>query len=94
MGTSVGTEVFVKFGWRAGAALSLGWTGLQVLFLLVRGPHCRRYTWFGYEGGFEARKRKTMPVPDQTAPGTPVTPETNNSPQKHSEEAEEKGNMN
>jgi hypothetical protein len=24
---------------------------------LIRGPHCKRYTWFGYEGGLEARKQ-------------------------------------
>jgi hypothetical protein len=23
---------------------------------LLRGPHCKQYTWFGYEGGLEARK--------------------------------------
>lgn len=56
MGTSVGTLVFVKYGWRAGAGLSVAWTGWILLVLLVRGPHCQRYTWFGYEGGLESRK--------------------------------------
>ncbi|KAF8959131.1 major facilitator superfamily domain-containing protein [Flammula alnicola] len=56
MGTSVGTHVFVNFGWRAGAALSMGFYGWQLFVLLARGPHCKRYTWFGYEGGLEARK--------------------------------------
>lgn len=56
MGTSVGTKVFVKYGWRAAAALSMGWYAWQLLVLLSRGPHCRRTTWFGYEGGLEARK--------------------------------------
>lgn len=55
-GTSVGTQVFVKYGWRPAAALALGWMGLQLVLLLLRGPHCSRYTWFGYEGGMEARK--------------------------------------
>jgi hypothetical protein len=27
--------------------------------MLIRGPHCSRYTWFGYEGGL--RLRKTRP---------------------------------
>ncbi|KAK0185680.1 major facilitator superfamily domain-containing protein [Armillaria mellea] len=27
MGTSAGTKVFIRYGWRAGAALSLGWAG-------------------------------------------------------------------
>lgn len=29
----------------------------MLLILLLRGPHCRRYTWFGYEGGLAARSR-------------------------------------
>lgn len=56
MGSSVGTEVFLRHGWRAGAALGMAWYGLQFVFLLVRGPHCRRFTWVGFEGGLEARK--------------------------------------
>lgn len=56
MGTSVGTKVFVKNGWRSDAGLNMGLYGLQLLFLLVRGPHCRRFTWFGYEGGLEGRR--------------------------------------
>lgn len=56
MGTAVGTKVFVEHGWRPAAGLSLAWYGAQLVFLLVRGPHCERYTWFGWEGGAEARK--------------------------------------
>ncbi|KIM43093.1 hypothetical protein M413DRAFT_443908 [Hebeloma cylindrosporum] len=57
IGTSVGTHVFVNFGWRAAAALSMGFYAWGIFLLLIRGPHCKRYTWFGYEGGFEARKK-------------------------------------
>ena len=56
MGTSVGAQVFVKFGWRPAAALSMGLYGFQLVIMLLRGPHCKQYTWFGYEGGLEARK--------------------------------------
>lgn len=28
----------------------------MLFLLLIRGPHCKQYTWFGYEGGLEARK--------------------------------------
>ena len=56
MGTSVGTKLFVSHGWRASGGMMLGWTALQLVVLLVRGPHCNRYTWFGYEGGREWRK--------------------------------------
>ncbi|PBK65732.1 MFS general substrate transporter [Armillaria solidipes] len=55
MGADVGSRVFLKYGWRAGAGLSLGWTGLALLILLVRGPHCERNTWFGYQGGFREK---------------------------------------
>lgn len=56
MGTSVGTEVFVQHGWRACSLLMLALYGFQFIMLLVRGPHCPRNRWFGYEGGWEARK--------------------------------------
>ena len=56
MGTSVGSQVFVKFGWRAAAGLNMAFYGFQLFILLLRGPHCKQYTWFGYEGGLEARK--------------------------------------
>ncbi|KAK7025547.1 hypothetical protein VNI00_015900 [Paramarasmius palmivorus] len=56
MGTSVGTDVFIHHGWRAGAGLQLALAGWSLFVLLLRGPHCSRYTWFGYEGGIEARK--------------------------------------
>ncbi|KAG6908880.1 hypothetical protein DXG01_002954 [Tephrocybe rancida] len=53
LGTAVGTKVFLKYGWRASAALGLGWYVWQIGILLLRGPHCARYTWFGYQGGLE-----------------------------------------
>ncbi|KAG6812712.1 hypothetical protein H0H93_013722 [Arthromyces matolae] len=56
MGTSVGTRVFVAYGWRMASALNMAWYGFQIVVLLLRGPHCNRFTWFGYEGGWEARK--------------------------------------
>lgn len=56
MGTSVGSKVFLRYGWRAAAALSVAWYGFQFFVLVLRGPHCERYTWFGYQGGAEWRK--------------------------------------
>jgi len=58
MGTSAGTEVFNRYGWRASAWLSFGWTCLMFVFILMRGPHVPRYTWFGYAGGIEVRKSR------------------------------------
>ena len=28
----------------------------MLIILLVRGPHTKRHTWFGYEGGMKWRK--------------------------------------
>jgi hypothetical protein len=56
MGTSVDTQVFVKFGWRTAAALNMALYRFQFFVLLLRGPHCKQYTWFGFEGGLEPRK--------------------------------------
>ena len=64
MGTAVGTSVFNSHGWRAAAALNLAWEGFCLAVLLSRGPHCSRYTWFGWEGGFGWRKN--VEQPDET----------------------------
>ncbi len=60
MGTSVGAKVFTEHGWRADASLNLAWTGFTLFVLLMRGPHCPRYTWFGWKGGFELRKSRVV----------------------------------
>lgn len=60
MGTSVSTKVFVEHGWRACSLLLMALHGFQMLVLLLRGPHCPRKRWFGYEGGLEARKRVVL----------------------------------
>ncbi|KAJ7787784.1 hypothetical protein B0H13DRAFT_1465603, partial [Mycena leptocephala] len=51
MGTAVGSHIYLQHGWRACAALSVALCGWQLILLLGRGPHCRRYTWVGWEGG-------------------------------------------
>ena len=53
----MGTKIFLRFGWRAAASFSMGLFAWQIGVLLLRGPHCKRYTWVGYEGGLESRKR-------------------------------------
>ncbi|KAJ7119752.1 major facilitator superfamily domain-containing protein [Mycena epipterygia] len=57
MGTAAGTEVFTTYGWRPAAALNLGFYVWILGIIMLRGPHCERFTWFGFEGGWEARKR-------------------------------------
>ncbi|KAF8517298.1 major facilitator superfamily domain-containing protein [Hysterangium stoloniferum] len=56
MGTAVGTQVFLAHGSRAATGLNLAWCGWQLVLLFIRGPHCSRHTWFGWEGGAELRK--------------------------------------
>ncbi|KAG7453145.1 MFS general substrate transporter [Guyanagaster necrorhizus] len=62
MGSSVGTKVFVQYGWRAGGALSMAFCGWMLFILMLRGPHCGNKTWFGYQGGWEARKNVVEPA--------------------------------
>ncbi|KAF8553659.1 MFS general substrate transporter [Imleria badia] len=56
IGTSVGTQVFVHYGWRACSLFMLVSYIFQLGILVSRGPHCPRNHWFGWLGGFEARK--------------------------------------
>ncbi|KAG8714920.1 hypothetical protein FRC08_011243 [Ceratobasidium sp. 394] len=48
MGTSVGTQVYLKYGWRASGALALGFHGLQIILLVLRGPNVPRKRWIGW----------------------------------------------
>ncbi|KAJ7241339.1 major facilitator superfamily domain-containing protein [Mycena haematopus] len=67
MGTAVGSQIYLKHGWRACAALSVALSGAQLIILFLRGPHCRRYTWFGWEGGHAAlRRRRTVDLPESS----------------------------
>lgn len=34
----------------------MAWYGFQIAVLFIRGPHVQRYTWVGWEGGWQARK--------------------------------------
>jgi predicted MFS family arabinose efflux permease len=73
IGTAVGTLVFTKYGWRACAGMSLGWMGFELLVLLLRGPHCPRYTWFGYAGGVSAKKGIAVKPGQQIEKGSEAT---------------------
>ena len=66
MGTAAGTKIFLQHGWRAAAALSLGWMGFQLVTLLLRGPHVPRKRWVGWKGGWSLRRMK-----DQCPPSPP-----------------------
>ena len=78
MGTSVGSKVFTEHGWRADASLNLAFTGFTLFILFLRGPHCPRYTWLGWQGGCELRKSRVLAQPD--AGGDAAAAERHRSP--------------
>ncbi|VDC02289.1 unnamed protein product [Peniophora sp. CBMAI 1063] len=55
-GSAVSAQIYTKYGWRAVGAFMFAFSAFQIPVLLMRGPHTRRYTWFGHEGGLEFRK--------------------------------------
>ncbi|KAF7318655.1 MFS superfamily [Mycena chlorophos] len=62
-GTAAGTSIYLAHGWRICAAFSLALCAAQLLMLLVRGPHCERYTWVGWQSGWKpvAKPRREKP---------------------------------
>ncbi|KAJ6455478.1 major facilitator superfamily domain-containing protein [Mycena sanguinolenta] len=84
MGTAAGTDVFTTYGWRAAAALNMGFYGWILLMMMLRGPHCARYTWFGFEGGWlparksvvDAQRKATGVAEKDLESGGTTTPET------------------
>ncbi|KAJ7065830.1 major facilitator superfamily domain-containing protein [Mycena amicta] len=76
MGTSAGTKVFTRYGWRAAAALNIGFYAWVLVVIVLRGPHCRRYTWVGWEGGWEARRSRVANVDEEVAVGDKRAGET------------------
>ncbi|KZT69548.1 MFS superfamily [Daedalea quercina L-15889] len=64
MGTSVGSLLFTKYGWRQSAAVSLAWSGFMLFVIFLRGPHVPRHRWVGYTGGLRLRKSGDDGSPD------------------------------
>lgn len=67
MGSSVGSHVFLQYGWRAATAVSVGLYVWQLFILFMRGPNCGRRVWFGYEGGFAFGDQKLCQERMETA---------------------------
>ena len=61
MGSKVGTKVYTEGGYRATGALSCGWIGLNIIVLMLRGPHTKK--WVGWAGGRELRKSRLQKEP-------------------------------
>jgi hypothetical protein len=63
IGTAVSTRIFLDNGWRVCYGVALGWTAIQVIILLLRGPHLPTDRWFGWAGGWAVRKAQPPAVP-------------------------------
>ncbi|CAE6424881.1 unnamed protein product [Rhizoctonia solani] len=61
MGTSVGTQVYLKYGWRPSGALGLGFYGLQLIVLFLRGHKAARKTWLGWKAAPEPTESTSSP---------------------------------
>ncbi|KAJ6551706.1 major facilitator superfamily domain-containing protein [Mycena capillaripes] len=57
MGTAVGTKLFADGGYKLSSGIRVVFGGLELLFLVLRGPHVARTTWVGWDGGKNFRKR-------------------------------------
>ncbi|KAJ6551737.1 major facilitator superfamily domain-containing protein [Mycena capillaripes] len=57
MGTAVGTKLFAEGGYKLSSGIRVVFGGLELLFLVLRGPHVARTTWVGWDGGINFRKR-------------------------------------
>ncbi|KAH0832294.1 major facilitator superfamily domain-containing protein [Lanmaoa asiatica] len=69
MGTSVGTQVFVSYGWQSNALLAMAWFVWQLCILLLRGPHCPRQRWIGWQGGLWMKTEVGSTTPPGQASG-------------------------
>jgi hypothetical protein len=56
MGSTAGAHLYTGHGWVAASGLSLGLLGLNMLVLLARGPHTKK--WVGWDGGARLHKVK------------------------------------
>ncbi|KAG8953459.1 hypothetical protein FRC04_002301 [Tulasnella sp. 424] len=64
IGSALGSHIYLSAGWRANFGASAAFCGAMILVLLARGPHCERYTWFGWQGGGRLMKEKPGPAVD------------------------------
>ncbi|CAE6414672.1 unnamed protein product [Rhizoctonia solani] len=74
MGTSVGTQVYLKYGWRPSGALSIGFYGLQLVILFIRGHKVSRKTWLGWKTAPKEATEST-PTPKKAQEQTEKDPE-------------------
>ena len=56
MGTAVGTKLFVEGGYKLSSGIRVVFGGVELLVLLLRGPHVSRGKWIGWEGGMTSAR--------------------------------------
>ncbi|KAF9059614.1 MFS DHA1 protein [Rhodocollybia butyracea] len=69
MGTAVGTKLYTEGGYKLSSGIRVVFGGMELLLLMLRGPHVSRTTWIGWEGGMNLRKKKTDEKDDVTEVG-------------------------
>jgi hypothetical protein len=68
MGTAVGTKLYAEGGYKLSSEIRIAFGGLELLFLVLRGPHVARKTWVGWNGGVDFKKKK-LPRDQETTDG-------------------------
>ncbi|KAJ7203591.1 MFS DHA1 protein [Mycena pura] len=73
MGTAVGTKLYVEGGYKLSSGIRVVFGRVELLVLLLRGPHVSRGKWIGWEGGMNFRKieKKTETVQEEASSSTP-----------------------
>ncbi|KAF7311957.1 MFS general substrate transporter [Mycena indigotica] len=66
MSTAAGTRLYVKHGHRFSSGMRVVFGGAELLFLLMRGPYVRRWTWLGWEGGAQLKKNADISCAAET----------------------------
>ncbi|KAF9067167.1 MFS DHA1 protein [Rhodocollybia butyracea] len=69
MGTAVGTKLYTEGGYKLSSGIRVVFGGMELLLLMLRGPHVSRTTWIGWEGGMNFRKKKADEKDDVTEVG-------------------------
>ncbi|KAF9059615.1 MFS DHA1 protein [Rhodocollybia butyracea] len=69
MGIAVGTKLYTEGGYKLSSGIRVVFGGMELLLLMLRGPHVSRTTWIGWEGGMNLRKKKTDEKDDVTEVG-------------------------
>ncbi|KAK7063602.1 MFS DHA1 protein [Favolaschia claudopus] len=82
MGTAVSTQLYVEGGYKLSSGIRVAFAGVELVLLLLRGPNVSRYTWVGWEGGYNLRRKPGL---EDTVVDSPSAAETQAEPEKETE---------